>query len=379
MNEKKERRKKISKALLNTLIIIGSIVWVVLVVVLTLKDSNLEGATMDTFDRVVHTWFQNWFYLLVAFLSFFLAILCETFKYNLLIHKKTKTWNFRISLKTVLVGKYYDNITPLGTGGQPFQIVALSSAGLDKGASGAAPIMCYATTRISFVVLCFVIFAIFPSLIEQDYLRVMAWVGASLNLVMPLLLLLLSIFPGVMKKLADFVIWIVRKIHIFKGREDAIEQKIRGALLSYNKVIREFSSAPLELIGCLILSFGYYLFLFSIPYFIIQASAPNIVEGVKVTWFDSFAKCAFVYAAISFIPTPGTMGAAEMGFNSIFSFYITGTYLVFGMLLWRFIIFYLPIFIGLGMTIYRRAKHKKVLQVKDNTIPAEEQEEHDPS
>ena len=69
---------------------------------------------------------MNFWYLIPAAICFALAIFLEIYKYVLMLvragrKKKTKgTW--RVARRTVLLGKYYDNITPAGFGGQPFQI-----------------------------------------------------------------------------------------------------------------------------------------------------------------------------------------------------------------------------------------------------------------
>ena len=56
--------------------------------------------------------------------------------------------------------------------------------------------------------------------------------------------------------------------------------------------------------------------------------------------------CLITYSAISFIPTPGSSGAAEASFYLVFSI-LSGGFLFMGMLLWRFVSFYSIMLIGI--------------------------------
>ena len=88
----------------------------------------------------------NWWLILPAVICFLVAITCEIRKYVVMMkeldekdynHQKART----VARRTVLLGKYYDNITPAAIGGQPFQIYYMrKNSGLKKGASTSIPI-----------------------------------------------------------------------------------------------------------------------------------------------------------------------------------------------------------------------------------------------
>ena len=63
----------------------------------------------------------------------------------------------------------------------------------------------------------------------------------------------------------------------------------------------------------------------------------------------------FAYCAITVIPTPGSAGAAEGAFYIVFSS-LTGGFLFWGTMLWRFCIYYLSLISGFTITMYQYAK-----------------------
>ena len=70
-------------------------------------------------------------------------ILVESAKYAYLLKVYTGKFRFPVAVKTMLLGKYYDGITPLSTGGQPFQIYYLHKKEISRGAATATPIVKY--------------------------------------------------------------------------------------------------------------------------------------------------------------------------------------------------------------------------------------------
>ena len=91
------------------------------------------------------------------------------------------------------------------------------------------------------------------------------------------------------------------------------------------------------------------------------------------SWFQSFCITVYIYAAVTFIPTPGNAGAAEGTFYALFSV-LTGAYLFWAMLVWRFFCYYLFLVMGGLVFAYnalqaRRAR--KALPASENVIEAQ--------
>ena len=108
----------------------------------------------------------NWWFLLPAVLCFLIAITLEIHKYVLMMREMTRNkTNFnkkraaKVARRTVLLGRYYDNITPAAIGGQPFQIYYMrKNSSLPDGVSTSIPIFGMISGQIGFIiiaVLCF--------------------------------------------------------------------------------------------------------------------------------------------------------------------------------------------------------------------------------
>ena len=102
----------------------------------------------------------------------------------------------------------------------------------------------------------------------------------------------------------------------------------------------------------------------SIPYFVLLA-----FNGTG-SYFDILCITFIIYSAITLIPTPGNSGAAEASFYLIFSNLDTGG-VFWSMLVWRFICYYLYIFVGIGIYIYNAIKARIEKKKKQNDIPQE--------
>ncbi len=372
-NEVDKAPKNKKKQIFSTLLIIASIALVVYVIWSSLK-GDASGAQVASFGTVFATWMDNWVFLVIAFGLYFLAQIFESLKYLLMIRKKTGTTNFRISLKTTIIGKYYDNITPLASGGQPFQIFYLKKAGLTAGQAGALPIISFFLSRLGFVILCVGAFIIVPISMVTDGIRILAYVGASITILVPLLIILLSIFPKAIMKIIDGFIHLLAKMKIVRNEEKQLNN-VHNTINSYSESIREFKDAKLILVICLVFSMLTHLALTSIPFFVILAS------GESASYVQCVALAFFAYASVTFIPTPGTAGAAEYSFKMIFEqFILNAGYLVFGMLLWRFITFYLIIIVGLILVIVGNINKKKAVKIKqkiENVIERVDEETDD--
>ena len=65
---------------------------------------------------------------------------------------------------------------------------------------------------------------------------------------------------------------------------------------------------------------------------------------------------AYVLMISSFIPLPGAMGGAELGYHGFFKDIFTEQYVNTSMMLWRIMTFYLPIIVGLTFTLTMKNK-----------------------
>jgi len=118
-----KKRKKIRKILL-TILFVGFSAAVIIATAVNEFSNTKNVAELATVKL-------NWWFLIPATLCFMAMITLEFWKYALMILRSTKPGTFtkkeawKVGWRTVMIGRYYDRITPAAVGGQPAQIVNL--------------------------------------------------------------------------------------------------------------------------------------------------------------------------------------------------------------------------------------------------------------
>lgn len=369
-----DKRQKVFKNIFTAIFI----VLVVGVLAFTFyKDFFANDAGQADFGALGGIFAKCWFYLLLALLSLCLTFVCKGVKLSVLCKETTKKWHFKTCMETAVIGLYYNYVTPLAVGGQPFEIYHLSKHGVHGGVASALPIATYILNQFAFVIIgIFSLVAYNTGLFMQDGkiinfdvvpFNVLAIIGLLCCMIMPVIVILFCMLPGVGTRLVKWVIKIGGKLRIVKDPEATTEKTIKN--VRHNaKCLKQLASAPAAFITAFLLSFFEHLSLSSIAYFTLRFfgfDAPN-VNGL-VEWTQVVMLCSILYAAISFIPTPGNSGAADLSFYVLFS---TGILVKGGgfsaMLVWRILSFYSFIIIGfIFTTAKRKADRKKAKLLKE--------------
>lgn len=155
----------------------------------------------------------RYFALLLAVLLLYLAV--ESAKYAYLLKVSTGKFRWRVSIKTMFLGKYYDGITPLSMGGQAFQIVYLHKKDVPGGVASAIPLIRYIVSSLVVTAISIVLLILtpqhVPGSIASKTMLVLAAVSLALNGSIPLIILLFTIFPKKMMRLVVGAVGLDRK------------------------------------------------------------------------------------------------------------------------------------------------------------------------
>ena len=329
----KRRFKSLALLLFNILVIA-----IIVIIELT---SNRERVSINT---VLATWGKNWSYLLMLLALLALYYLCLTAKLSLLIKATTGRSRWKLAFSTAVLGKYYDNITPYGSGGQPFMMFNLGRK-LDVGLSTSIPIADFIVNQLVFTVMAIVIFIINPGVMANSLLRYAAYVGVFFYAFLPIVVIAFSVFPGAITAIAKFFCRVGHKIRLIKDLEKA-ENKATSGVQRYSSSLKTVGEKWRYLVLSAIVAALAWWILTSFPYIVMR------VSDVDANYFDTVCMCFFVYAAITVIPTPGNAGAAEGAFYAIFKS-LSGGFLFWGTMLWRFCVYYFSLISGFAVTVYQ--------------------------
>ncbi len=296
----------------------------------------------------------NFVLILVAFLLIFVYLFLDISMYNYVIKMFTNVSRFKSSIKVSLLGKYYDAITPFGSGGQPFQIYYLTKAGLSPGHASCVILVKYFVYQICFCLFGFlaIIFTSSKMLAMNPAYFVIAILGIIINIAMPLSIYLMTYKSARFTKIYMFFINIGIKLKLIKNREKAVSyiDNVVTPFVDALKLIREHKWKSAYIFLVTFLQIAAFI---SIPYVIYLSTSP----ANAASWFDFVFLYLFVYFVISIFPLPGGTGAAEIGFGWVFaSFFTTEATLPLSILLWRIISFYLPLLLGFGIILVEAVK-----------------------
>lgn len=334
-SDKKKRQLKSAALLLFNVIVI-------LIIIIVEFTSNRKRVDIGT---VLATWGENWRYLIGLFLAVLIYYVTLGLRMAVLIFAMTGRRRLKLSFSTAILGKYYDNITPFGTGGQPFQMFNLGRK-LDVGLATSLPIADYLINSLVFALMAVAVFIFNSSVMAgNDFLRIAAYIGIVVFSAVPISVIMFSIFPGGIARVAKFFCKIGHKIRLIKDLDKA-ENKVTSGVQKYSDSLRLVAKKWWALILVILLSVATYLSFNAIPYFVLRAC------GKEVMFYDTLCMSFFVYSAINIVPTPGGAGAAEGAFYAIFQS-LSGEFLFWGTLLWRFCVYYSSLISGFAVTVYQ--------------------------
>lgn len=319
-----------------------SFVIINVVVIGVIANNTFTNDSDIRFSNILSLWLENWPYLIVVLALPIIALIAEGLKYYQMIYFTTGERRLVLGLKTAILGKYYDNITPLGSGGQPAQVYYLYKNGVPSGTAGGITVSAFSMMQIAFTSIALVMFLFFGHHVESSAMRIAAYIGSAFAVFMPFIVIVFSIMPRFTSKLIYRILVVLKRMKVVRQPMEQMK-KVMTFLNNFKDNLFTLTKSPRLVIQTFILSLIYQTALFAIPYFVVRASGTSAAD---VDFIQLYALCVFVYCAVAFIPTPGNSGGAEISFALIFSI-LQGGYLFWGMILWRFSSYFFVLIIGL--------------------------------
>ena len=365
-----DKRQKLLKNLFATLfviVVVGVLVW-------TAFNDFAGGDPLPSWGEVSDIFSQTWYYLLFAGLSLVGFYLFKALKLTVMCKSMTGTWHFKTCCETAICGIYYNNVTPFAVGGQPFEIYHLSTHGVHGGVASSLPIATYFLNQIAFVIIglaCIFTYSYNALQIPEQMVGVMpsllnvaAIIGLSFSLIMPVIIILFSLMPRFTSKLVALVLYVGNKLRIIKKPKETA-MKTYKTVIHNSRCIKKIATRPAIFISTFLMSFLEHLSGTSIAYFVLCFFGFNWGGGL-LEWAQVIQLCVLINIAISFIPTPGNAGAADLSFYLLFKTGLGisggkkfGGFAFPAMITWRLLSFYSTIVIGFVFTKLKKFSDKR--------------------
>ncbi len=297
-------------------------------------------------------------------LMYVVYMLAQVLMYNVLIKDLTGKNRFGLSYDVAVVGKYYDNITPFAVGGQPMQIVRLSSNGISPGVSTSIPIIKLMINSAvnMFVALLFFIFGLPKIPLTSPFndllliiLEILGVIGLIITILIVLFMFLVSTGNFVTRSLVSGIVRLGYKLKIVKNYRLTVK-KVMGQVSEYKSSMTYLRKRKLVLLKMIVLSLVECLSYAIMPYFVVMAFAGTIDMSLLLFIMICLTKYYICSMASSFIPLPGGTGLMEISFIFLFGIVVNDN-IVWALLLWRFISYYLIIIHGFSHELIKIAKN----------------------
>ncbi len=300
----------------------------------------------------------NWIWLAVVIGVLLVTIVNESMKYAYLLKISTGKWRFKNSVKVMFLGKYYDGITPLGTGGQPFQIYYLHKKDIPAGVASAVPLVRYIVCTIVFCLVAAALFITANFVLEGNAaasttVMIVAWISMLCNLAIPVIIVFASLFPRAGKKFVVKLVSLLAKMRIVK-RKYAVTKKYVREMDEYRHALKTLLSNFVKLLPMVLFSLIECACYVLLPFSIVIA-----VSGVAPGW-DILLEMACLsmisFYSSSLVPTPGNTIANEAMTILVFTAVagnpafapVSGWVTLF----WRFLTYYIYILSGIGINVF---------------------------
>jgi len=283
----------------------------------------------------------------------------EAVRIQRIIHALGNKITFPEILKITLIGSFFAKITPFDTGGEPFEIYLLhTTQSLSLGESTAVimikTLMGHFARLSLGIVLPFLVIFFWHQWFLSKTASIVVNIGLFIYLFFVFFLLFITFKPDKAKR---FITYLIN--HPFFPRFHP--KKIERWLTRLSHTIDDFNEAKLKLFKTktkdMIIVAGYSLLCWISIIFVPVAVLWGM--GIHSPILEVIAVMAIFYLASAYAPTPGSSGAAELGFATLFSLLVPHTFLGIFVIIWRLLTYYTALFVG-GMLTFKEIVSKKL-------------------
>lgn len=370
--ESQNPKKKKKSVILNLCLLAVNIIFMVFIVKSMLKDIN--GSVFD----VIKNQGNKLLWLLGGVVAYIIFIVVQIFSYKILIRSLANNKSTKLAYDTAIVGRYYDNVTPMAVGGQPMQIVVLASHNVNATVSTGIPLIKLVINSFVSAVLALVFFIFgFPFLkmttslnsILILLLEVFGVIGLVISLLVAGLIFLVSSGKVVTKSFLRSVLRICYKMKLVKNYRKTY-RKMLSQIEEYKFSMKYLLSNKKNLFILLLLNIIENLVYALMPYFVVMAFVDSISISPIVFMLLCISKYYLCSMASCFIPLPGGTGMMEISFIILFGMSV-GENIVWALLGYRFFSYYLILihgFIHELVKIIKNISKNKKLKAKSDVL-----------
>ncbi len=295
------------------------------------------------FDLIKSSREFNKLWLMMAVVCHLLNILIDAYLIFRFANTTNRFYSFKNAFKSCMVGQFFSAITPGASGGQPMQIYAMSSQGLDPGHATSALVQKFLVYQSTLTIYGALTIFLKSYLFKGSAIHVMRGLsifGFCSQAFVIVVVLFFSFNRNLTFRTINKAVKTLERLHLIKDSDKKIrdiEVQLEYFHVNNDRLYRN-QTLVLE---TYVLTAIQITCMFVVPYCIYRAFH---FRGANI--FDMIASQAFVTMISSFTPLPGGSGAAEGGFLIFFGEFFTDKTIKPAVLLWRVITYFFTILIS---------------------------------
>lgn len=300
-------------------------------------------------------------YLICGICLMILYIVFEAIILDIIVKSLAKTKVKFIGFKIAIMGLYYNLVTPLASGSQPIQIYSLTKYNISI--STASAIITNKTVVFQTIVTLYCGYFMYFNI---DFLKnklhsvlIIMIIGICMNLLMISLGVFIIISPKNIQRLSNKIIDFLSKFNVFKKLKYK-KNNINEHVDEYSIAIRSFMKNKKAVFLSILLTIIQLTIFFSVSYCIYRSFGLD-----KFKYLELLTLQVFLYMAVSPAPTPGNVGANEIGFLTIFSTVFPKEIIGYAVFLYGGIMYYFMIVVCGIFTIYSHHNIQKHIRLKN--------------
>jgi len=287
----------------------------------------------------------NIHYIILILLLLFIYVYFEGLVIYIIAKRKIKGISISDSFRVNMATQFFNYITPFSTGGQPFQILYFNARGIKVRDASSIVLINFITYNIAFVVLglsCLLLrYDYFTEILKPKGYHYFLFIGIGINIFMTTLSFFLTFSKRFYNILIN-VIWvkIIRLPFIRRFKLERKVDNIKSSIEIFHSELKVLKKDKWLWIKTILFHIIRLICFYMIPLFTFMALGENITDNE----INIVVGAIFVAIVMSYVPTPGASGGAEGLFYIIFSFLEVA--IIPALLLWRFLTYYLYLFVG---------------------------------
>lgn len=291
-------------------------------------------------------------YILFAVFVMFLYFLIEAYNIKCLLKSLNEKVPLLKVLKARFISFFFSSITPAATGGEPMQVYSLMQDGVSFANGTLASLINICSYQIVIIFLAVISFILNFNIVPKQVVILFS-IGVFLNFMAMLIMLIFIFDKKLARKIVDLLIKIMYKLKI--RNIDSKKEKLNATLEKYNKQTDYIKNHKKEFVFSILRTFVDMGLYFIVPYIVYRSF--GLSEYDIVLFFEVQA---ILFASVSSIPVPGSIGISESAFLILYNKIYNAELLRPSLLLTRGINFYLYVLISFVITIIFLFTNKRV-------------------